>query len=290
MATMRPWKSSTRLRFLHDFMQFFFSPALFWLDCISFVQANVISSSWSFLLSNSVWFKLLCCAWSDQLFTSAQTNGYVNTFHRLIMMNSWTHWKRDGEQRQIHRQYVNKAMRFEFPNLCIATSVAGVSAGTSGFSGASCDSWAVGMCFSNGKSREIWWPGSADLNHLETSNMRTLTNIWRSIRILVRSMFIPMIEICQQCSTKILWNTPFFLSKNRHLRAYTIFRHTQIIYIYIHIMYILCIFFFPNKFTQTLPNRGRFVSTFIGDFQAFRPPPAALGDLPDLHHLTDHGV
>ena len=126
----------------------FFSPALFWLDCISFVQANVISSSWSFLLSNSVWFKLLCCAWSDQLFTSAQTNGYVNTFHRLIMMNSWTHWKRDGEQRQIHRQYVNKAMRFEFPNLCIATSVAGGPLpARRDFSGASCDSWAVGMCF-----------------------------------------------------------------------------------------------------------------------------------------------
>ena len=141
------------------------------------------------------------------------------------------------------------------------------------------------MCFSNGKSREIWWPGSADLNHLETSNMRTLTNIWRSIRILVRSMFIPMIEICQQCSTKILWNTPFFLSKNRHLRAYTIFRHTQIIYIYY-----VYIFFPINSHRPCQIGVGRFVSTFIGDFQAFRPPPAALGDLPDLHHLTDHGV
>ena len=147
MATIATMKIKHQIAFPPWFHAVLFFTCAFLTWLYFFAQANVISSSWSFLLSNSVWFKLLCCAWSDQLFTSAQTNGYVNTFHRLIMMNSWTHWKRDGEQRQIHRQYVNKAMRFEFPNLCIATSVAGVSAGTSGFSGASCDSWAVGMCF-----------------------------------------------------------------------------------------------------------------------------------------------
>lgn len=174
MATIATMKIKHQIAFPPWFHAvLFFSPALFWLDCISFVQANanVISSSWSFLLSNSIWFKLLCCAWSDQLFTSAQTNGYVNTFginHRLIMINSWTHWKCDGEQRQIHRQYVKKAMRFEFPNLCIATSVAGVSAGTSGFSGASCASWAVGMCFpmvNLGKSGGLGLQTSIILRH-----------------------------------------------------------------------------------------------------------------------------